>query len=67
MKKELSDVGREQVAVALILLKDFKTEGKMDIEVTKMILGLAEGLGVLAEYNALLPKIPPMKIVPRGP
>ena len=62
---ELNESGKEQVALALILLKDYKTEGKMDLEITKMVIELAQHLEVLDQYNKLLPIIPPMKIEPR--
>jgi len=63
--KELSEAGREQVALALLLLKDLKCDGKFDVEVIQMILGLADHLGVRKEYEKLMPVVPPMKIVPR--
>jgi hypothetical protein len=62
---ELNESGKEQVALALILLKDYKTEGKMDLEITKMVIELAQHLEVLDQYNKLLPIIPPMNIKPR--
>jgi hypothetical protein len=65
MTNELNESGKEQVALALILLKDYKTEGKMDLEITKMVIELAQHLEVLDQYNKLLPIIPPMKIEPR--
>jgi len=61
----LSSAGREQVALALILLKDFKCEGRFDLEITKMIIELAQHLGVMAEYDKLQSVVPPMKITPR--
>lgn len=67
MKKMLSKNGREDVALALILLKDFKCQGKMDVDVTMQVHRLAEFLGVEAEMNALIPKIPPLKIEERYP
>ncbi len=61
----LSKDGRDQVALALILLKDLKAKGRFDAEVTIMICGLADHLGVRTELDDLLSKIPPMKIEPR--
>ena len=63
--KNLSEIGKEQVALALLLLKDFKCEGRFDLEITRMIIDLAAALGVSAQYDKLLSKIPPMKITPR--
>lgn len=65
MKRELSNIGKEQVALALLLLKDFKSAGRFDIEVSKMILELATSLEVEKEYDSLTSKIPPMRIEPR--
>jgi len=65
MTNELNESGKEQIALALILLKDYKTGGKMDVEITKMVIELAQHLEVLDQYNKLLPIIPPMKIEPR--
>ena len=65
MKKVLSKDAKEQVALALILLKDFKCQGKFDIEIAKTIIELAQHLEVYEEYNDLLSKVPPMKIGPR--
>ncbi|MGL5064679.1 MAG: hypothetical protein ACRC62_32250 [Microcoleus sp.] len=58
----LSKEGKEDIALALILLKDFKTNGKFDVEATKAIIELAQYLGVYEEYNELISKIPPMTI-----
>lgn len=63
--KSLSEGGRDQVALALIFLKDFKSEGKMDIETITSIIGLADHLGVRAEYDKLISQIPPMQIIER--
>lgn len=65
MSKELSEAGREQVAMALILLKDWKSGGKIDVELMKVIFGLADHLGVRMEFDFLVTKIPPMRIEPR--
>lgn len=63
--RELSEAGKEELALALLLLKDFKSQGKMDLEVSLMIIGLADHLGVRAQFDKLMPIVPPMKIVPR--
>lgn len=67
MDNGLSKSGREQVAVALILLKDFKCDGKFDVDTTMAIIKLAEHLGVGQEFRDLQSKVPPMKIVERYP
>jgi hypothetical protein len=66
MTEQLSKEGKQQVALALILLKDFKCEGRFDPEITILILKLADTLGVMNEYDGLLSKVPPMKITPRN-
>jgi len=66
MDKELNEAGKEQLALALILLKDYKSGGRMDVEITKMVIELAQHLDVLEQYNKLLPIVLPMKIEPRN-
>jgi len=63
--RELSEAGKEEIALALLLLKDFKSQGKMDLEVSLMIIGLADHLGVRAQFDKLMPIVPPMRIEPR--
>jgi hypothetical protein len=63
--RELSEAGKEELALALLLLKDFKSQGKMDLEVSMMVIGLADHLGVRAQFDKLMPIVPPMKIEPR--
>ena len=63
--KQLSDAGKEELALALILWKDFKSNGRFDLDITKIVFELAENLGVKAEFEKLLSKIPPMRIEPR--
>lgn len=61
----LSEAGKQELALALILWKDFKSDGKFDVEILKIALELAEMLGVMDQYNDLQAKIPPMRITPR--
>ena len=62
---QLNDAGREEVALALLLWKDFKSDGKLDMDISLTAIRLAETLGVLKEFNALMPQLPPMKVTPR--
>lgn len=62
---QLTEVGKEELAFALLLLKDFKCAGRFDPDVTLAILSLAKQLDVLKQYDALITKIPVMKIEPR--
>ncbi len=61
----LSREGRIELALALILWKDFKSGGRFDVELIKQVLKFADYLGVRAEYDAMLSQIPPMEIKPR--
>lgn len=63
--RKLSEAGREELALALILWKDFKAQGKMDVEVMKQAIGFAEHLGVRNEFESLLSKMPPLCIIER--
>lgn len=60
----LTPEGREELALALLLLKDFKTKGEWDPELTAQILRFAEALGILKEFNDLINKLPRMRIEP---
>jgi len=61
----LSEMGREQVAIGLLLLKDWKCEGKFDTDITLMVLALANELGIRKEYDSMQSQIPSMRIEPR--
>ena len=63
--KELTPEGREELALALVLLKDFKSDGKWDPDITLQILSMADFVGVKSEFEKMLTQIPPMKIEPR--
>jgi len=63
--RELSEAGKEELALALLLLKDFKSQGRWDLEVSMMVIGLADHLGVRAQFDKLMPIVPPMRIEPR--
>lgn len=66
-KKELNKEGKDQLAIAILLWKDFLSDGKMDIDVTKRAIELADHLGIKEEFQAMMPKLPPMKIEERYP
>jgi hypothetical protein len=63
--KRLSKAGKQELAFALILLRDFKCDGKFDPKVIVAILSLADHIGVRTEYDELMTQIPPMKITQR--
>lgn len=62
---KLSAAGREELALALLLWKDFKSEGRFDPELIKMAVMFADVLGVRKEFDGMLSKLPPMRIEPR--
>ena len=63
--KDLSEAGREELALALILWKDFKDGGKFDPDIMLSALEFADILGVRIQMEKLMPKLPPMRIEPR--
>lgn len=65
MSKELNEEGKEQVALALLLLKEFKCNGRFDVDMIKVIIELAQHLGVFEQYEKLSSQIPPLKITQR--
>jgi len=56
---------KQQLALAILLLKDFKCDGKFDLQVIKFCFELAQSIDVVKEYNELMSQVPVMKIVPR--
>lgn len=65
MEIKLTKAGKEELAIALILWKDFKTQGKMDMDITIQAITFADKLGIRSEFEDMQIKIPPMKIEPR--
>lgn len=61
----LTTAGKEELALAMLLWKDFKCGGKTDVDVFRKAYEFCEMLGVTAEFQELLSKVPPLKIVPR--
>lgn len=54
---ELSEDGKKELALALLLWKDFKCQGKLDIDLYKQMLSLADYIGVRKELDDLLKKV----------
>ncbi len=54
---ELSQAGKEELALALLLWKDFKCQGKVDIDFYKQMIQFADGLGVRTELETLIKKV----------
>lgn len=63
----LTKAEKDDLAVALILLKDFKCGPILNYDVTMQIIELATELGIEEEFNKMLSKLPPMKIEERYP
>lgn len=56
---ELSKAGKEELALAIHLWKDFKGQGMMDVEIMKQALQFVKMLKVEKEFHDLHPKLPP--------
>ena len=54
---DLTQDGKEELAPALLLWKDFKCQGKVDLSFYKQMLGLADIIGVRAELETLPCKV----------
>ena len=61
----LTPAGKEELAIALILWKDWKSGKKMDLAFSMQAINYAEMLGIRQEYDKMLSQIPPMKIEQR--
>lgn len=65
MKRLNTEVVKQELALALLLLKDFKSDGKFDVDIAIEIFDLADYLDCKKELESLMSKLPPMKISPR--
>jgi hypothetical protein len=64
---ELSDANKQEVALMILLWKEFKTDGKLNLEVAICASKFADLFGVHDQFLDLLAKVPPLKIVQRYP
>lgn len=62
---ELTPNERVLLATGLILVKDYLTEGRFDVETIKPIIMLAMKLGLKEEYGNAMAQMPPMRMEPR--
>ena len=62
---ELTQTGKEELALAVLLWKDFKSQGKMDVTIMKQALGFVNMLGIKKEFDELHSNLQPMNIEPR--
>jgi len=68
MVRELTQEGKEQLGLALLLLRDLKRENckpENAADIFAMVTELASHCGVLREFQDLLGKVPPMTIQPK--
>lgn len=61
----LTEAGKEELALALLLWHDFKCDGTLSIEISAQLNKFAQHLGVEKQLDELRPKLPAMKISPR--
>ena len=54
---KLSQDGKEELALALLLWKDFKCQGKLNLDFYKQMLQFADGLGIRPELEELNKKV----------
>lgn len=64
---KITEEGKKELAVALILWKDFKSNGKFDLDVTKQMLEFSKHLGIEKETQEMMSQLPPVIIKPRYP
>jgi len=62
----LDQDGKEELAVALLLWKDFKTQDGIDPQITLQMIMLARYLGIDRELDKMMAQLPPMRIIPKG-
>jgi hypothetical protein len=53
---EITKDGKEELALAIFLWKEFKSQGKLDLVILTQALKLASHIGVADEYNDLVKK-----------
>ena len=62
----LSEDGKQELALALLLWKDFKCQGKLDVTIFQNMIRLSRMLGVEEPLMELLSKMPPLEIKIKG-
>jgi uncharacterized protein YihD (DUF1040 family) len=56
---------KEEVAIALLLWRDYKSQGIQDLNIITLMFKIAKAIGVSKELEDMMSKFPPMKITPR--
>lgn len=65
MNIELNPAEKEEVALALLLLKDLRSDGRFIPQVTATTMRLAAKLGVQAELEKMMSQLPPTRVTLR--
>ena len=60
--KDLSKEGKSELALAILLWRDFKSDGKLSIEITRQTMEFVKMLDVESEYDRIHSILPLMKI-----
>lgn len=63
--QNLTVAAKQELALAILLWKDFKSDGEFDVEITFTALKFCKMLGIQDEFEELLVQLPPMEIKPR--
>ena len=62
----LSEIDREEIAVMIMLWKDFKSHGTVNAGIYTQALKFSDIFGVREEFDKLLSKMPIMEIKPKN-
>ena len=62
---KLTQAGKEELALAILLWKDFKSQGKMDVTIMKQALEFAKKLKIEQEFNMIHSQMPALEIKPK--
>ncbi len=61
----LTKEDKEELAVALLLWRDWKSQGRFDQEIVIQMCILAKRIEIYPELETMMSKLPPMQILPR--
>jgi len=57
-----SRAAKEHIATALLLMKDWQSDGHFNTKVTLIAIGFATALGVKEEFDRLMVQLPLMRV-----
>lgn len=63
--RKLTEAARKELALALLLWKDFKSDGKLNVDAYREAEQFAKQLGIEKEFERAHSEVPPLKILPR--